>query len=416
MDRIKTNTLVVGAGQAGVAMSEHLGKASIEHVVLERARIAERWRSQRWDSLVANGPAWHDRFPGMEIPSVEQDDFTPKELMADYFEKYAEMINAPIQCGVEVQSVARLPGSTNFEIQTSRGVYEAEHVVAATGPFQTPSIPPIVPQSVAVRQIHSSAYKNPTELPEGAVLVIGAGSSGVQIAEELLKAGRKTFLSVGPHDRPPRTYRGRDFSWWLGALGVWDVPAMEPGREHVTIAVCGAYGGQTVDYRRLAHDGMTLLGMTKDYSEGTLTFRPDLKESLDQGDANYRSILERADAYVEANGLKLPEDPEAWITPADPECVTSPVLGLDLQKEGISTILWATGFKSDYSWLPKGALNASGQPDHHRGVSPERGIYYLGLPWQTRRGSSFIWGVWHDAKFIADQIETQNKYRHRYSA
>jgi putative flavoprotein involved in K+ transport len=406
----KIDTLVVGAGQAGVAMSEHLTRSGVPHLVLERGRIAERWRSARWDSLVANGPAWHDRFPGMEFGDADPDAFIPKEKVADYFVTYAEKFSAPIRSGVEVTSVRRLEGRPGFRVETSQGVIEADNVISATGAFQCPAIPAIVPADAGLTQIHSSAYRNPDQLPEGAVLVVGAGSSGVQIADELLRAGRRVYLSVGPHDRPPRAYRNRDFCWWLGVLGKWDAQAPAPGTEHVTIAVSGARGGETIDFRRLAAEGMTLVGLTKAYRDGVLTFAPDLAGNIARGDANYLSLLDEADAFIVRNGLDLPEEPEARHFIADPDCVTHPILDLDLQQAGISTIIWATGFTSDYSWLQVEAFDANKRPNHQRGVSSEPGIYFLGLPWLSGRGSAFIWGVWHDARYLADHIVKRRNY------
>jgi putative flavoprotein involved in K+ transport len=406
----KTEVLVIGAGQAGIAMSEHLGKAGVAHLVLERARIAERWRNARWDSLVANGPAWHDRFPGMEFPVTGPDGFPPKDEIADYFAAYAERIAAPVRCGVEVTEVRRLDGRAGFRAETSDGPVEATYVVCATGPFQNPVIPPLVPGAAGLTQLHSSDYKNPGQLPPGAVLVVGAGSSGTQIAEELLSAGRRVYLSVGPHDRPPRSYRGRDFVWWLGVLGKWDMETPKAGTEHVTIAVSGANGGRTVDFRRLAQDGMTLLGRTVDFADGTMRFTPDLADNIAAGDANYLSVLDEADAFIARNRLDLPEEPEARIIGPNPDCVRDPILALDLADAGVETILWATGFTNDFSWLKVDAFDERGRPRHQRGVSSEPGIYFLGLPWLSQRGSSFIWGVWHDAKHIADHIDIQRGY------
>ncbi|MFC6488673.1 flavin-containing monooxygenase [Nitratireductor sp. GCM10026969] len=406
----EVDTLVVGGGQAGLAMSEHLSKCGVPHLVLERHRIAERWRSERWDSLVTNGPAWHDRFPGMEFPDTDPDAFVPKEEVADYFVAYAEQIAAPVRCGVEVKEVRRNIGRPGFRVETSEGAIEANNVVVATGPFQRPIIPAVVPEDAGPLQIHSSAYRNPGQLPEGAVLVVGAGSSGVQIADELLRAGKRVYLSVGPHDRPPRAYRQRDFCWWLGVLGKWDAQTPGPGTEHVTISVSGARGGHTVDFRRLAAQGMTLVGLTESYKDGVLTFASDLAENLARGDANYMSLLDEADAYVARNGLDLPEEPDARKIEADPPCVTDPIRELSLAEAGITSIIWATGFAVDYSWLKIDAFDEKGKPRHQRGVSVEPGIYFLGLPWQSRRGSSFIWGVWHDARYLADQIATQRKY------
>lgn len=406
----EVEVLVVGGGQAGVAMSEHLGGCGVPHLVLERHRIAERWRSERWDSLVANGPVWHDRFPGMEFHDLDPDTFASKEQVADYFVAYAEKIGAPIRCGVDVISVQRHASRPGFRVQTSEGIIDARYVVAATGPFQRPIIPPIVPDGAVPLQIHSSAYRNPEQLPQGAVLVVGAGSSGVQIADELRRSGRRVRLSVGPHDRPPRAYRGRDFCWWLGVLGMWDAETPPLGAEHVTIAVSGARGGQTVDFRALAASGIELVGRTASFDSGTLHFASDLADNISHGDANYLALLEAADAYVERNGLELPEEPEARILGPDPESVSAPLRELDLAGAGVTSIVWATGFATDYGWLQVDAFDDNGRPRHRRGVSSEPGVYFLGLPWLSRRGSSFIWGVWHDAKHLADHIETQRGY------
>jgi putative flavoprotein involved in K+ transport len=406
----KVDTIVVGGGQAGVAMSEHLSQCDVPHLVLERHRIAERWRSERWDSLVANGPAWHDRFPGMEFPNTHPDGFPDKETVADYFEAYASKIAAPIRCGVEVKKVERQQRRLGFLVETSHGVFEANSVVAATGPFQRPIVPRIVLEDSAILQIHSTTYRNPDQLPNGAVLVVGAGSSGVQIAEELLLAGRRVYLSVGPHERPPRAYRTRDYCWWLGVLGKWDLETRVPGREHITIAVSGARGGHTVDFRRLAAQGITLLGMTDSCNNRTLTFKADLADNIAQGDANYMALLDEADAYALRNGIDFPEEPAAREIGPDPECVANPILELNLADAGVTSIIWATGFSSDYSWLKVDAFDDKGRPKHQRGVASEPGIYFLGLPWQSRRGSAFIWGVWHDAKYIADRIVVRRRY------
>jgi putative flavoprotein involved in K+ transport len=270
-------------------------------------------------------------------------------------------------------------------------------------------MPPIVAEDAGFLQIHSADYRNPGQLHHGAVLVVGAGSSGVQIADELLRAGKRVYLSVGPHGRPPRSYRGRDFCWWLGVLNKWDAEAA-PTTEHVTIAVSGAYGGRTVDFRRLAAQGMTLVGRTEAFENGVMTFAPDLADNLAKGDANYLSLLDEADAYIERNGLDLPEEPGARDIDPDPKCVTDPVLALNLVEAGITSIIWATGYALDYGWLRIDAFDETGRPRHQRGVSVEPGVYFVGLPWQSRRGSSFIWGVWHDAKFVADHIAKQRNY------
>ena len=400
----RVETLVVGGGQAGLAMSAHLGASASQHLIVERHRIAERWRSERWDSLVANGPAWHDRFPGMEFPGINHDEFATKDQVASHFEAFATQIAAPVRCGVEVTEVVRTSDRTGFRAQTSDGLIEATNVVAATGPFQRPVIPDVVPEVAGITQIHSNAYRNPDQLPEGAVLVVGAGSSGAQIADELLRSGRRVYLAIGPHDRPPRRYRGRDFVWWLGVLGKWGMEAPDPATEHVTIAVSGAYGGLTVDFRRLAARGMTLLGRAERFSSGVMSFSPDLADNLAEGDANYLSILDEADDHVVREGLDLPEEPDARAIDPDPPCVANPVLELNLDQSNVTSIVWATGYALDFSWLKAGAFDERGRPHHRRGVSDVPGLYFLGLPWLSNRSSSFIWGVWHDARYLAEHI------------
>nr|WP_269801326.1 4-hydroxyphenylacetate 3-hydroxylase N-terminal domain-containing protein [Roseovarius salinarum] len=292
----EVDTLVVGGGQAGVAMSEHLGNASVPHLVLERHRIAERWRSERWDSLVANGPARHDRFPGMEFDDTDAEAFAPKESVADYFVAYANRIGAPIRCGVAVREVRKANGRPGFRVTTSEGVIHAARVVAATGPFQKPVIPPVVPGDAGPAQIHSSAYRNPAQLAEGAVLVVGAGSSGVQIAEELMRAGRRVYLSVGrTTNRRGATAGAISSGGWVFWVK-WDAAAQDPDTEHVTISVSGARGGHTVAFRRLAEQGMTLVGRTEAYDDGTLRFASDLADNLARGDDTYLSLLGEADA------------------------------------------------------------------------------------------------------------------------
>ena len=400
----KVETLVIGGGQAGLAMSEHLSKRGVPHLIVERHRIAERWRSERWDSLVANGPAWHDRFPNMTFAGIDPDSFASKDRIVEYFEAYAKQIAAPIRCGVEVKALRKKAEGSGFVAETSQGAIEAGNVVVATGPFQRPIIPAVVPANAGIMQIHSAAYRNPGQLPEGAVLVVGAGSSGAQIADELRRAGRRVYLSIGPHDRPPRSYRGKDFVWWLGALGQWDVKAVEPGMEHVTISVSGAYGGHTVDFRRLAARGMTLLGRAESFKDGVMRFAPDLARNIALGDANYLSVLDAADAYVAKNGLELPEEPEARKLEGDPDCVAKPVLELSLAKAGVTSIVWATGYALDFGWVKIDAFDDKGRPLHQRGVSSVPGLYFLGLAWLSRRASPFIWGVWHDAEYLAGHI------------
>jgi putative flavoprotein involved in K+ transport len=405
----KIETLVVGGGQAGLAMSEHLSRRGMPHLIVERHRIAERWRSERWDSLVANGPAWHDRFPGRTFCDVDPDGFAPANKIVEYFVAYAERIAAPIRCGVEVKSLHRKADRCGFRAETSTGVIDATNVVAATGPFQRPIIPAVVPADAGIVQLHSNAYRNPAQLPEGAVLVIGAGSSGAQIADELLRAGKRVYLSVGPHNRPPRRYRGRDFVWWLGVLGIWDAKAGDPSMEHVTIAVSGAHGGQTIDFRRFAAQGMSLVGRAETFKDGVMHFAPDLATNIGRGDADYLSMLDAADAYVAREGLDLPEEPDACKIDPDPPCLSNPIRQLNLADVGVTSIVWATGYALDFGWLKVDAFDEKARPVHQRGVSEVPGLYFLGLAWLSRRASPFIWGVWHDAEYLADDIAARDR-------
>lgn len=404
----KVDTLIIGGGQAGLAMSAHLKKQGMAHLVVERSRIAESWRTRRWDSLVANGPAWHDRFPDRTFDDIDPDGFATKDQVAAYFEAFAKQIDAPIRTGVEVEGLSHDAGSGLFKALLPGEAIEARNVVVATGPFQRPSVPAIMGDVASVTQIHSNDYRNPAQLPDGAILVIGAGSSGVQIADEIARAGRRVFLSVGPHSRPPRRYRGKDFCWWLGALGHWNATEVTPGNEHVTIAVSGARGGHTVDFRDLAGRGITLLGRALSGDSGVMRFAPDLTDNINRGDADYLSVLDQADAYVAQHALDFPEEPQARVIAADPGCMTHPILALDLAAEGISAIVWATGFAFDFGWLGLDALDERGVPVHDRGVSPVPGLYFLGLPWLTCRGSAFIWGAWQDAERHAAHIAARS--------
>jgi putative flavoprotein involved in K+ transport len=398
----QVETLIVGGGQAGLAMSEQLTERHLPHLVVERYRIAERWRSERWDGLHANGPAWHDRLPGMPIAGVDPDGFATRDQMVAYFVSYAERIAAPMRCGVAVTALRA--GGIGFRAETSQGAIEARNVVAATGPFQRPIIPVVVPPETGIVQMHSSEYRNPGQLPDGAVLVVGAGSSGTQIADELSRAGRRVYLSVSGHQRPPRRYRGRDFGWWLRVLGMWDAPVSDPPEKHVTIAVSGAYGGHTIDFRRLAARGVVLVGRTGAFRDGAMDFSADLASDLARGDASYLSLLDAADAYAVREGLDLPEEPAARTVEPDPACVTDPILQLNLRDAGITAIVWATGYALDFGWLKVDAFNERGVPVHRRGVTDVPGLYFLGLSWLSRRASAFIFGVERDATHLADHI------------
>ena len=413
IDNKSVDTLVVGSGQAGIAMSEHLGHLGIEHIVLEKDRIAEAWRTRRWDSLVANGPCWHDKFPNMDFPH-DPDSFVPHGEVAEYFENYAKMIDAPIETGVEVQNIVKNKHKKGFSVSTNKGMLLANNIVVATGPFQKPLIPKIAPQDTSLYQIHSDHYKNPEQLPEGAVLVVGAGSSGVQIASELNSTGKKVYLSVGPHERPPRKYRDRDNVWWLGVLGTWH-ETTPPQRPIKGFAVSGMNGGQSVDFRKMGHEGIHLVGMTKAFTDNTVSFNDDLVDNIVSAEQSYLDNLEEMDRYIDNNGLDLPKEPEAKVFMEMPECMTAPIEALDFEKDNITSIIWASGFGYDYHWLDFDIFTDNGAPIHNRGITSEPGLYFVGLPYLSGKGSSFIWGVWHDAKRIAEYIDIQRHYQ-RYQS
>ena len=399
-----TNTIIIGGGQAGLAASEHLNNNNIEHIIFERDRIVERWRSSRWDSLVANGPAWHDRFPTLEFSNADPNSFVSKKRVVEYFEEFAKKIKAPIHLNVNVKKVERQSSNHKYLVTTSEGLYEADNIIVATGAFQDPIIPNIIPEDYPVDQIHSQTYKNPEQFSDGAILVIGSGSSGSQIAEELRRSKREVFFSIGPHDRPPRRYRGRDNVWWLGVLGKWEAKTPNPGTQHVTIAVSGYDGGKTIDFRKFANMGITLLGMTKEYQNEKIFFQNDLKENIVNGDKNYLSLLDEADEYIKNNNLDFPEEPEARKFEKDHDCIINPILELDLNVSNIKNVIWATGYNNSFDWIKLDIFDEAGKPIHKNGVSEEKGLYFLGLPWLSMRGSSFIWGVWKDAKYLAEHI------------
>lgn len=411
----KVNTVVVGAGQAGLSMSEHLSNANISHVVLEKGRIAESWRSARWDSLRANGPAWHDRLPSMRIPDIEQDVFTPKEKLVDYLSSFAENTKAPVRTDVTVLSVRKLPKKQGFLVSTTAGDFEAINVIAATGPFQVPVTPRIVPETAGVVQMHSVAYKNPDQLPDGAVLVVGAGASGGQIAEELVDTGRKVYLSLGRHIRPPRFYRDREGAYWTGVLGRWDTVNRDKNVQNIALAISGVHTKMPIDYRLLASKGAVLVGRTEGYSDGKLTFADDLAKNIEEGNKSYLNTLDAIDRYIEYNGLELPVYPDARNLLPPTEYEKNAILELDLAEAGITSIIWAAGFKRDYSWLELDIFDEDGNPVHELGVSKEPGIYFLGLPFQSRRRSSFLFGVWYDAKYISDYIAMMQMYHDKYN-
>jgi putative flavoprotein involved in K+ transport len=395
-------TLVIGGGQAGLAMSHHLKRRALPHLVLERGRIGERWKSERWDGLKFQFPNWSVRLPDFPFPHSDPDGFADLGTIVDFIDAYAAFVAPPIRCGVEVTRLSR--DGAGFLAETSDGGITARNVVVATGPYQRAILPDVLRDEPELFQVHASRYLNPEQLPEGAVFVVGAGASGAQIAEELLRAGRRIFLSIGQTTRLPRHYRGRDLVWWFEQLGAFDKTPEERGPIRVYPAITGAYGGHTIDYRRFAADGITLLGRVAAARDHVLDIGPGLGRSLAEADLYYAAFLDMADDYARNRGLDLPEDPAARAKLPDPLCVTDPIRRLDLRAEGITTVIWATGYGVDFGWIDIPAFDAAGQPLQQRGMSSVPGLYFLGLQWMSRMASSFMSGVGDDAAVLADHI------------
>jgi putative flavoprotein involved in K+ transport len=252
--------------------------------------------------------------------------------------------------------------------------------------------------------VHASAYKEPDQLPPGAVLIVGSGASGAQIAEELVRAGRQVYLSVGRHKRMPRRYRGHDLIWWLGAMGLDQTPVEERGPDATLPLITGAYGGHTIDFREFVSQGVTLLGRLQSVRDGVLHFAEDLGESLAYGDAAYGAFLDKVDGHVEQQGMNLPAEPAARTKRPDPPCVSEPLRQFDIRRIGLGSVIWATGYTFDFSWIDLPVLNVRGEPRHDRGITRLHGIYFLGLPWLAKMNSSFLSGVADDAARLADCI------------
>jgi len=399
-------TVIVGGGQAGLALSYHLRARGREHVILERGRVAERWRSERWDSLTFQFPSWSIELPGHAYRGSDPEGFAPRDEVVRFLDEYRDLIKAPIRTGVTVRAARRKPGSPRLLVETDDGAYEAAHVVAATGPYQEPVRPTAAAALPAeVVQVHSSRYRNPDALPPGAVLVVGSGASGCQIVEDLLGAGRPVYLSVGRHRRVPRRYRGRDVFWWIREMGALDQTIAEhpDARQTPNPLVTGAGGGHDIDLRDYADRGVVLLGHLRGVGNGCLHFDDDLDAQLTKGDEGLAAFWKSADEYARRAGLAPP--PAGTAAPALPRArrFASPPQ-LDLRAAGVTSVVWATGFRADFGWIDLPAFDAGGEPLHRRGVSPCAGLYFLGLPWLHKLKSSVLCGVGEDAQHLAERI------------
>jgi putative flavoprotein involved in K+ transport len=395
-------TVVIGGGQAGLSMSYYLGQWKCEHIVLERGRIGERWRSQRWDSLTFQFPNWMMALPGYAYRGSAPDAFAPRDEVAAFVAGFASHFGAPVRCGTDVSDL-RADADGRFRLRTNHGEIRAANVVVATGPYQKPAIPRQATALSGVLQVHSGEYLNPRQLPAGAILLVGAGASGCQIAEDLLKDDRRIFLAVGGHRRVPRRYRGKDFAFWEFATGEFDRPVERRPTERMSPLLTGADGGHDVDLRAMAREGAVLLGRLAGADGDRLAFADDAGRSLARGDAWYEEFLRSADACAERDGLDLPNAEGRSPALADPKEVSMPIRTLDLRRTGVSCVIWSTGFRYDFDWIRLPVLD-QGRPLHRLGVSPVRGLYFLGLPWLSKRKSSLLAGVGEDAARLAAHI------------
>jgi putative flavoprotein involved in K+ transport len=397
--------VIIGGGQAGLSVSYYLKQRNIEHLVLEKDQAFHAWRTQRWDSFCLVTPNWQCRLPGLPYDGDDPEGFMRRDELNAYLDRFLAKLDPPLEEGVSVTRVKRAADGT-FEIATSRGDLRADQVVIAAGNYHIPKIPRLsekLPSSIA--QLHVSAYRNPAQLPDGAVLVVGTGQSGCQIAEDLHLEDRKVHLAVGSAPRVARRYRGRDVVAWLDDMGYYDLsverhPLKEGVRDKANHYVTGRDGGRDIDLRKFALEGMQLHGRLLEIEGTKLRFGSDLKQNLDNADTVSANIKRSIDEYIARAGIAAPE--EAPYQPVwQPGALQTE---LDLVEANITSVVWCMGFSSDFSWLELPVFDGRGKPVHERGVTGSDGVYFVGLPWLYTWGSGRFSGVARDAEYVVNQL------------
>jgi len=402
-----TDTVVIGAGHAGLAVSRLLTRAGRDHVVVDRGRIGERWRTERWDSLRLLSPNWMTRLPDWEYDGPEPDGFMSAAGFVDHLERYAESFGAPVVAGTTVSELSAAH-SGGYRLVTDAGTWRTRHVVIATGPLGVPQRPAGLGASEVLT---ANRYRNPAQLPPGGVLVIGASASGVQIADELNRSGREVYLSVGRHTRMPRCYRGLDIFWWLERTGrlartIDDVPDQAAARREPSMQLIGRRDGErprNLDLATLQADGVRLLGRFDGMDRTRARFRSDVTETTADADLRMHRLLDAVDEYISCTGLAgevLPAVRPQRLEPPRPASV------VDLSRAGIGTVLLAAGYRPDYPWLRLPVIGPDGHIRQYRGVTPAPGLYVVGQRFQYRRDSAFIDGARYDAAAVVQHLMT----------
>jgi putative flavoprotein involved in K+ transport len=411
-----TDVVIVGGGQAGLAMSRCLVDAGIDHVVLERGRVGERWRSERWDSLRLLTPNWQTRLPGFQYTGPDPGGYMTATEVASYLNRYAASFNAPVEGDTQV---LELSGTDDgYRVRTTRGEWFARAVVIATGYCDVPEVPRAGSGlSPAIRQVVPTEYRRPADLDDGGVLVVGASATGIQIADEILRSGRAVTIAVGHHTRVPRSYRGRDIMWWLDRSGMLDIGAddvfdIEVSRSQPAFQLVGRPDHASLDLGILRRSGARIVGRLRDLEGTRARFDDDLVATTAASDAKLAMLLKRLDDFATESRLD-PHlgDPEPF-EPIWPTFLEAPTV-LDLTAERITSVVWATGYRRVYPWLRVPVLDHRGNIAHSGGVTSSPGLYVLGMQFQRRRNSNFIDGVGKDARYLTGELAGHLGHRQR---